>query len=131
MRAQPSRRAAPSQARPHLDHGGSASPQPLLILASGSAAPSATSMEAAVPLPVAKVSPLPTAAVRLCSLGAIYAFVSALKEPGEFVVFRILWLRWAEQWCNGHLVARWLKSLAGLRKVEQQQQHHKEDADVG
>ncbi|CAD6268828.1 unnamed protein product [Miscanthus lutarioriparius] len=90
-------------------------------------------MKAAVLLPVAKVSPLPTAAVRLCSLGAIYAFVSALKEPGEFVVFRILWLRWAEQWCNGHLVARWLKSLAGLMKVEQQQQQqqHKEDADVG
>ncbi|XP_066366233.1 protein IQ-DOMAIN 5-like isoform X2 [Miscanthus floridulus] len=27
--------------------------------------------------------------------------------------------------------ARWLKSLVGLRKVERQQQHHKEDADVG
>jgi len=27
--------------------------------------------------------------------------------------------------------ARWLKSLVGLRKVERQQQHCKEDADVG
>jgi hypothetical protein len=27
--------------------------------------------------------------------------------------------------------ARWLKSLVGLRKVERQQQHRKEDADVG
>jgi hypothetical protein len=64
-------------------------------------------------------------------LGTIYAFVSAPKEPGKFVVFRILQLRWAEQRCNGHLVARWLKLLAGLRKVEQQQQHYEEDADVG
>lgn len=64
-------------------------------------------------------------------MGAIYAFASALKEPGKFVVFRILRLRWAEQRCNGHLVARWLKSLAGFRKVELQQQHHEEDADVG
>ena len=27
--------------------------------------------------------------------------------------------------------ARWLKSLVGLRKVERQQQHCKEDADIG
>jgi hypothetical protein len=27
--------------------------------------------------------------------------------------------------------AKWLRSLVGLRKVERQQRHHKEDVDVG